>query len=54
MDYMTAGQIKDWAKEQPDDATFCIHCLTRLVKSDGELWICPNEMCANDEEGQIE
>ena len=53
MDYMTTDQIRDWASDQPDDALYCIHCLTRLVPTDEGLWYCPNEMCANDEQGEI-
>ncbi len=54
MDYLTTNQLKDWADNQEEGRFFCEHCLTRLVQTDEGLYYCPNEMCLNDEQGEIE
>ena len=54
IDYLTAEQVKDWAKDQPEDAVYCEHCLTRIINTIGGLWYCPNEMCLYDEQGDLE
>jgi len=48
--YMTADQIKAWAKEQEEGSYYCEHCLTKLVQTDEGSWYCPNEMCLWDDE----
>lgn len=54
MAYLKAEQVKDWANSQPDDATYCEFCLTRLAQNDEGLWYCPNKMCLWDEQVKIE
>jgi len=54
MDYLTAEQVADWARHQPEDGFYCECCLTRLAQTDEGLYYCPNEMCLYDEQGKIE
>ena len=51
--YLTRDQLMDWAQDQPDDAVFCEHCLSRLVQTEDGLWYCPNEMCLYEEQGVL-
>jgi len=54
MDYLTADEVKEWAKAQPDNGFYCQWCFTRLVQDDNGLWYCPNEMCLYEEEETID
>jgi len=55
MEFLTKIEAEDRLRFIPEDARFCPDCLTelKLVHTDDSIYYCPNEMCLNDEQGEL-
>ena len=57
MDYLTKTEAEERLRFAPEDARFCPDCLSELAKTedgDKSIYYCPNEMCLNEEQENVQ
>ena len=52
--YLTKKEVLAELKNAKNTDFFCVYCYEKLIKTKDGLWYCPNEMCMNDEQGEID
>lgn len=53
MDYLTKAEVEECLRFEPEEAVFCPDCTTRLILQEEGGWYCPNEMCLNEDSGEL-
>lgn len=52
--WLSKKEVLEEFENAKDDDKFCVYCYEKLEKTKEGTYFCPNEMCLNEEQGEIE